>query len=477
MKTFLISFLLSITILTFLTTPVFARLDNLEPEIVYPQSSNVCAEFPIEVKTSSENPLGANPAPPGGSSTSKDSASGDLTLDKDKFPDFEQMKKDMEKAVRWLTPKELLDIYSVSGPSLETKAKHFVMGKDDNGLLIAPEKEKIPETKITQPDWFTGLLGSTRWVCGIFGTCPAAKSPVIKIQQANVKISDEAYNNLCLIETPKIPEQEAGEEALQTQFTVLSLWDKFVETFERIIDFIISIFVRETKETQLVVRTQSDLAGGGNFAAYSDFQRASIPQSFMEEFEIKTGSLATKENDYTIRVQSQTGNYQKPINYSDKVKEQFKRCISLCSIYPAEFDISSIDPICPSCDPKDYDLEYIPVDKTNCHPQPGGGCDYKNDAASPSCEGDPICESGKCYPNMYRMINDYTSQGCTPPYPGGGCTVPELCKSMNFKKNPAGGFGPCQYLNQNVCVRADWIQGGIGRCDYLCNWACCAYQK
>ncbi len=76
-----------LTFLLFSLKPVFALSNNPEPEIIYPQSSNVCAEFPIEVKEGSENALGDNP-PSEGRSTGKASASGDLTLDKDKFPDF-----------------------------------------------------------------------------------------------------------------------------------------------------------------------------------------------------------------------------------------------------------------------------------------------------------------------------------------------------------------------------------------------------
>ncbi len=449
-----------------------------EQEVIYPQNSNFCNEFLIEVQKSSESPQ--NPTSPSteGKSQNAGLAGGNLTLDKNSFPDFEQMKNDMEKAIQFLTPQVLLENFKVEGPALETQAKHFVMGEGKDGERTAPEREKIPETKITQPQWFTQLIGTTRWLCGLFGTCPAASSPNIKVEQADVNIDYEAYQRYCLQKEPQIPETESDiKSSFPTEFKVLTLWERTTKIVEKIVNEIKQLFVKKDEKTSLANRTQGEMAGGNSFAIYSDFQKNFIPQEMMEEFELKTGSLTTKENNYTITIDGLTNTYQEPINYSNKTKEQLKRCISLCSIYPKEFDISSIDPLCSSCDISDYPLEYIQVDKTNCHPQVGGGCDYKDDSATASCEGDPVCESGKCYPNMYRMIGDYTNQGCTPPYQGNGCNVPEICQAMSFKKNSAGGFGPCQYENPNVCVRTDWIQGGVGQCDHLCNWACCAYQK
>jgi len=456
-------------------------IKSMSPEIVYPKSSNVCNEFEIGAQESSSTLISPYPRPTTGASSSKNNTEGTLLLNEETFPDFEQMAKDMERAIFWLTPREILQHIEISGSPLVTKAKHFVLGTTENpGELIDPSEINIPETEITQPFWFTDLLGKSRWVCGIFGTCPAASSPVIKVEQAQVNISSKAYKNLCSKTGSQIPEKDTTEKPLQTNFTVLSLWEKITNFVEEVTEFFVSLFrLNKEEKTTLKVRTQGELAGGANFAAFSDFQRSFLPQSFMDEFEIKTGALATQKNNYSIQFtgnHSYSGNYQEPINFSDKVKEQLKRCMTLCSIYPAEFNIQTIDPLCPSCNINDYQLQYIEVDKTNCHLQPGGGCDYKDDTASVSCDGDPVCESGKCYPNQYRMIGDYTSNGCTPPYPGNGCTIPEICQKMTFKPNSAGGFGPCQYENPNVCVRTDWIQGGMGRCDYLCNWACCAYQ-
>jgi len=152
--------------------------------------------------------------------------------------------------------------------------------------------------------------------------------------------------------------------------------------------------------------------------------------------------------------------------------------LSLCSQYPAGFNISQIDSLCPSCRPDDYPLEGygdIPLSQELCQPNAAGGCDYYDPLATEGCgEGqDPVCEAGRCNPYEF-YTDDYIKKcGAAPWY--GDCRNPDVCYKMTFAKNPAGGFGECQYANPNVCVRADRLK--VGQCTAVCNWACCAEQE
>lgn len=471
--TFLIFFTKSVCAVTPTPTP--------GPEIIYPQNSSFCTDFEIEAKKSDQYTTIEEPS--GGHGTSTENASGDVYLNSNNFPNFSQMEKDLTVALEKLLPQKLKEKMNIETVQGETQAKEFVVGKGGDGTIIPPSKEKTPETKITHPSWLANLLGQTKILCGMFGTCPAPQSMEIKVEQSNQKINDEAYLTKCFL-GKSADDKGSQPEQTQSQFETPSFWQVITNVTRIIVDAVSDIFnwkVDKEKTTTLEARTRGQFFGGQTLATHATFLDSFIP----EEMLYGTGSIYSQDNNYNVVVEGNSQNTTKDHNYFGMAKVQLERCISLCSVYPDEFDISTIDPICPSCDYHSYGLGDVPLDQANCQRQLDNSCDYcihiGQDGIGPSCDGDPICEgkypNQKCCPNQYRQAKDYLERQppCPLPYNANDCFDPTVCKLMTFKENPDGGFGACQYQNPNVCVRTDREQ--TGRCDALCTNVCCHGQK
>lgn len=473
-------------------TPTTLAEEEPQEEIIYPQNSPLCTDFEIlyqnKYSTQIETWSGVQSA-----EGKIEKLQGETYLNQAAIPDFSSMEQDLNSPLEKLLPQELKEKLKIKTQKLSSETKHFVLGKDDSGQEIIPQKLDPAVTTLTLPEWWSKLLGQTKVLCGLFGTCEAPKSLNIKINSAPSQIKENAYLNRC---------GTIGNSAQETSPEVANIkpdfkTESFLERIKRIIDQIIDktrqIFARieETEEkTTIVQKTRGEIPGGKGFQTFSDFQRINIPQEFTDEWEYKTGaSVNSSQVDDIIMGKTLPSN---PNLYAQEMeKERFKRCMFLCSLYPSDLNIQTIDPLCTSCDPKDYKIDYIEVDKTNCHWE-NSGCNYYTcklgekyqdpitkeiKECQPVCNGDPTCESELCFHNSYRQSFEYTSKGCSTPYSANNCNLKEICVPMTFKPNPNGGFGPCQYQNPNVCVRADWQETGVARCDYLCNWSCCAYQN
>ena len=452
-----------------------------DPEIIYPQNSSFCTDFEIEAKKSDQYTTVEEPS--GGHSTNTENASGEVYLNSNNFPNFSQMEKDLTVALEKLLPQDLKEKMKIETVQGKTQAKEFVVGKGGDGAIIPPNKEKTPETKITHPSWLANLLGQTKILCGMFGTCPAPLSMEIKVEQSNQKINDEAYLTKCFPGKPA-DDKDSQPEQTQSQFEAPSFWQVITNVTRIIVDAVNDIFnwkVDKEKTTTLEARTRGQFFGGQTLATHATFLDNFIP----EEMLYGTGSIFSNENNYKVVVEGNAQDTTKEHHYFGMAKVQLERCISLCGVYPAEFDISSIDPLCPSCDYLEYELGDVALDQINCQRQSDGSCDYcipiGQDGIGPNCEGDPVCEgeppNKKCCPGQYRQAKDYLERQppCPLPYNANDCFDPSVCKLMTFKENPNGGYGACQYQNKNVCVRTDREQ--IGRCDAMCNWACCQGKK
>lgn len=462
------------------------------PEVIYPQNSNFCSDFMINYEDTRDGPtIIPTPSTSDVLGTTREflDVSGKFEMKEAVFLDFSLMKDNITSATEKLLPQELNEKLNIQEKTFSSEVKHFVVGTTE-GTPAPPTPAK---SNVTMPDWWSNLLGQTKITCGFFGTCQAPQSMEITFADTDQTVKDYSYQIGCTgvgggsnVKTSLNPSATETEKEFRTK-----------SFFEWITEFIQNLFTRETEKTVLTDKTRGQVPGGKSFQTFSDFQRAFIPQEMMDEWEIKTGAdINQGQFQSTINSPKFGGSKTDPerneqIFYADMEKEKFKRCITLCAIYPDVSYVSNADPMCTSCDPKDYKIDYIEVNKANCHLIGNEGCDYYTcmlgetytdpitqevKVCQKSCDGDPTCESGKCYHHMYRMNNDYA--GCPRlPYNASGCTIKEICVPMTFKKNSGGGFGPCQYTNPNVCVRADWKDSGIGMCDNLCNWACCQYQN
>lgn len=457
------SLFFSVLILLFSTTSVFALPEGVvpAPEIIHPFSSNFCTDFDLEVKTSEESPL----ITPGVQGTSFNEVSGSLTMEQENVPDFSMMQKDLNFSLSKLMPQDLIDILKIEGDSLKTNARHFVMGIKD-GEQIPPDNDKTPESEVTYPAWWTSLLGETKIVCGIFGTCKPPKSPIIKIlPAAKGKFSTKSK---C------IPGQEAKDTDIenlndtQTEFKTRSVWEIATSIIEKIIDGITKFFTKTDSSTKLVNKTRGNLSGGRTFSEQNPFD-IFIPQGLKP-----SGKGAVLS---TAKFNSSAGNRDDKNKFINKGRDWFLRCMQVCSLYPPEM-VHSVDPLCPSCNTADYQVGSSGIDDpyldmTLCQLR-NNACDYYEPGSSSPC-----CE-GTCNPYEFRQRSLYESGGCvppylSPPYNATDCNDASICRIMTFdEKNPDGGFGACQYQNPQVCVRTDREE--VGSCAAVCNWWCCMNQ-
>ena len=481
MKRFIFIVSLLFTLFIIFSNPVLAQTPTPtpEPEIIYLQNSPACTDFTFGHTETLEITLTPTPSPEtpqvlGTRQEPADPISGDINMTQEKMPDFSKAETIYSKALEWLLPQDLKEGLSIKKPqNLISSAKHFVFGKLANDQWGEPKVK--PESNIAFPDYLPDLIGKLRVLGGIFNPGePAPKSLSIVIRESRSKISNPFSSAVCPATGQGTAEKDNSVTTKSSGFTTASLWT--------IIENIIGNIFHRSKTTEFKDETATYLPGGRTLIKTV----SSFAQNFLPEELILRGKNAPlkSSSSFNASVLGQSQSTHNPdLRYSALGRAQLEHCLKLCSLYPAEIDINSVDPLCPStaCDIESYDFQAsgnvddMPLDQQDCVRDQSNACDYQRIGDGPRCDGDPICESGKCYPDMYRQAKDYTDHGCPVPYaPATDCTDPSVCFKMNLSKNPSGGFGACQYQNQQVCARTDREE--VGKCGALCNWACCANQ-
>lgn len=484
MKSLLISLSLFGVVFICSTTSVSAQLEGITPtpEIINPQGSRFCTEFDMaHQETNVNDSYFPTPIPSSGAvqGTSDEEVAGELKMTKEGLPDFSLMEEDLTSTLNKLLPQDLKDMFSVQGNSLTGKAKHFVLGKRDDGTFKLPDSKVVPETDTAYPSWLTQLIGKSKVMCGMFGTCTAAKSLDIRIQPFIAKVSNSSYKSRCDLDSTEVVEKNPEVNPVQPIFKTKSI-SSISEVITDIIDEIKKIVIGRRTATTKVTELKDITSGvwpASNFRQYSSFQNASIPADFLDE----NGPLKGSADFYVTNAVITPGGNDR-VNFQNFGLTRLQRCLQLCSLYPSEVDIKSIDPLCPSCDKTDFGLKKTsglddPVlDTSLCRKNPDGSCNYCSPIGGEpyvqSCEGDPACESGLCCPLQYRQAIDYTSHGCPVPYNATDCFDTSICQRMHFEQNSGGGFGNCQYTSSDPCVRTD--REDTESCAALCTDVCCS---
>jgi len=390
------------------------------------------------------------------------------------IPDFQTMEGILSFSLEKLLPESLRKELAIdNSQNIVGKTLQFVYGTGEDGKKIPPEKErKIPEEETTFPFWWSQFIGESKIICGLFNTCDAPGSMKIKIAAAEEYLPPEGLGNRD--SAAKVEEKKVENEVTQHEFTILSFLKKIITG---IIGKLKEIFALEETTTTALAETRAIVPGGENIRENTSFFKNFLPASAIPAHHnspLKVSANYEVSSEYTLRGEEK-------LEYHNLGATQRNYCLSLCSQYPADFNISQIDPLCPSCRPDDYPLEGygdIPLSRELCQPNAAGGCDYYDPLATEGCEEgeDPVCEGGRC--NPYELNSDDYNKRCpdgTLEYKKQGCRNPDVCYEMTFAKNPAGGFGECQYANPTVCVRADRLK--VGKCAAVCNWLCCAEQQ
>jgi len=414
--------------------------------------------------------------PQGGRNEANEAGSvlGKLRLERADVPDFSQTEKACKKALTYLFPSSVQEKIFIQDNSFKTWYKSYIYGSQ--GEL----SREIPLTQKEIPSWWTRLI---------------AESAILKFLKPGIKITNfkptffqppqpsvEKSLNPNLLNSPGKQVGSAPSQnilALQENFNVPSIFRRIIETIYNLVNPTSNLYQKTTRDstsTTLLTKTRGNLIEGKTFLRETEFFSSLLPKKF--DFKASYSLTANASHIFPENAENfhpQEGSDK--LNYKELGKRQKDICLFFASLYPSKIDLSKINPLCPSRNPNDYKKTALKIDfeklnKTDCTPT-SSGCDYIREGDHPRCDGDPICEGGKCYPLMWRQAKDYQNCG-SPPYASSGATdCNEVCSLQTFSPNPAGGYGPCQYQNPTVCVRDDI--GEVGECGALCNWACCAY--
>ena len=464
---------LPLALLTFLFAAKSTQAKLLEEDTLYPANSIMCSEFDLQYQ-SSQTSTDLNL--PVGEARNLKEVAGEILIEQMDFPNFAGITANLQQALPKLLSQEENEQLNLEAPSLSNKLTNYVSGTDDSGSVT--QATVNPETTADQPGWFTKILSQSWIACGLTGGCAGPKSLNIKVAKPAVYSPPPS---VCAFGLNTTGEAVGNLVNDPTQFTIIS-WLK--RTIQDIIDDISGIISGKKITDLATIKNQGSgmLAGGGSFNA----QIADSYGAVWAEAKDLEGNGPVK-NSSTYHVSDQFA-----IQGDDDLnwalgKGQKAFCLQQCALHDYGYDVSAEFDFCLSCNPDDYPLDPnfgsgvddVPLDMSLCQWDPDiQGCHYYDPGGTQGCgpNQDAFCESGRCNPFEYGQAEDFLNNGCSLPYGdrGTNCNVASICQWAHFQKNPAGGFGACQYRNPDVCVRTDRI--ATGSCAAVCNNACCAWQ-
>lgn len=327
-------------------------------ELIIPKNSVFCTDFDIKksiTKSSSEKiETGDQNVVQGATNEVRDDE-GEIWLDNLEQPDFSLMENRLNSTLPKLLPKSLNENLDIDRTSLETKTKHFISGK---GIYEKQAEADIPYARIELPEWWTAVLGESKIFCGLFQSCKAPEKLAIKIEPADLEelaitLNDEEPTE-CEKSEPVIAEKPEIVEDRRS-FKTKSLFSIIKDIFDDIINMLRTTTI--TEETTLENKTRGYLVGGKTLAEQSTFFSSFIPSdinSLIKDSPLSGPSVYGLDPEHSIIDEEDS----KKINFQEQNQVRGRYCLQLCSLYPpdSKFDVSTIDPICISCNPKGYQL-------------------------------------------------------------------------------------------------------------------------
>lgn len=446
-------------------------------------SSLVCTDFIKEKEKTSQSiyylPF-IPPIPPDETVSERvldPSITGNISLESIKFPKFERFQETMVSGLKRTLPYEFAQEVVLPGDT-KMSFRHLAQGQDEAGNFdpsTSSDCSQAPESEVIVPAKKWGkLAGAIRGLCTYLGFCP----PVARYQFHLAEAGPSCSAGACLAGQDVADQNLSELENKSTDFSASGWLDKVVKTSAEVVGDLLKITIETKKYREVKFLSRSSLSGGKETAKNIEFLYNQLPLKTIKATKPKDqASALAVPFEYNVALSpDEPGQYSG--SYYELRKMRNAYCMRLCSLYPYGTSISAVDPICPSCHPKDYqviaEMEDVELDMSLCQNPSPTGCDYYDPNATEGCgpNQDPVCESGRCNPLEISMRKDYEESGCIPPFEG-ECTNPALCVKASFSPNPEGGYGKCRYKNATVCVRADRV--AIGSCAAVCNWACCNY--
>ena len=398
-----------------------ANFASTDPEKLYLKDSLISTDFDIKYKKKSSF-TSLIPIPLGESrSEGVKKFRGQLETTEKNLPDLQQAQETLAAALEKRYPASLRP-YVENSPA-GGGGKHYVYGletKSDGQIVRVPIPEyerEIPKEKSVFADWWGKLIGESKLYCSIYDTCPAVKNSWIQVIANDAYFPGEHTRNEG---EGKLVEEEALENKIESlYFTVRSSFIKESET--NLKETIMGLFTWITKsETTSAFENEarSVLPGGGTLGNETSFPAIFLPA---EEVSGEKDSPLLVESSFEARSDNPNeelrieGAGSEELKYHQLAKFHKTYCLSLCTQYGASININEIDPICPSCNPADYEIAGYgdsPLSQEICQRRGDNSCDYFDPMASQGCgsDEDSLCEGGKCNPYEISVDADYYNQ-------------------------------------------------------------------
>jgi hypothetical protein len=480
-------------------------LPPTEEPIIISGPSHVCSDF-IEERGDLHGGIAAE-------KTEISPLTGNISLLSVKFPDFSKAASSMAKALERTLDYDYVQNLSLPG-STTMFLKHYALPQNEEGGFDFGEMtecDQSPESEVSVPASLWGkLTGAARGLCTYMGFC----APVKKYQFALKDPAELCPRGSCAAGQEAKEETLSPKEGQKTSFSLNNAWGK--KTTKTEVDPQTGIETTETKSLKKVMfLSRSKLAGGLETASNVDFLRNRLTPEVIETVMPQDEARALTEG-FRYDVQFSPVEEGEHISqYYDLRKIRNYYCMYLCTLYPASYNISNVDPLCPSCDPNDdayKDPPQPPIPEPGslppyCHWNPAYGCDYYTCAyerddqkGKDECVGcgegkTPFCEdtgADKIYCNskglyLPKDVGSCSRSACLTA--GQNCTLKsEPISSKEYYRNhpeklgwteeqleqlPDDGppYGPCLYANPDVCVHDGWSEWE--GCINICNHQCC----
>lgn len=278
-----------------------------------------------------------------------------------KQPDFSFMDSRLKSTRPKLMPLQLEEKVDLDQGEIETMAKHFFVSKDESTSCSwdsqSSEKKELVagKTQVTLSKWWASLLSETKIFCGLFSAskerCTPPEKLAIRVERPSMETIEDDID-------PSSPCSKSQRFTKETP-PKLDPISTEVSFFSRLIK---KIFSKEeasynvTEETaSLTNKTRGVMVGGRTLTNQSEFLSNFI--SYDINSSIGNSPLVSNAKYGITGLSIKDENEANKEHYQEQNQVRGRNCLQLCALYPADFDISTIDPMCESCNPEDYKAE------------------------------------------------------------------------------------------------------------------------
>jgi len=354
-----------------------------ETELISPEkgleSSVFCNDFNVYYSNKEENPYSSSSLPQNIESEGGGYIDGTIEIEEGSLslPNFSLMESRLKSTMPKLMPEALNQKTDIDTKILKSQARHYLIA--DNGACLTGAEEEIkfkggipiPKTGVEMPVWWTSIIGQTKIFCGIFGTCEPPEKLKIRIEQIDKPFEKDGKTisafNMLDEEKDKIPVCPEKDDSVFSEKPIISTDQRdyiCCSWIEKVINYLVEKINNLFQGTEVIAENSEMTSKTRGYIPYGKkvLEQSTFFSNFIP-YDINS-SIAKPpiKGEATYILTSNKGNLDfdeneaNKMNYQEESKVRARYCLQICSLYPpdSKFNVSTIDPICISCNPKDY---------------------------------------------------------------------------------------------------------------------------